>query len=367
MDEFSKARIGKYTGDILIQAHSKTYEKTFSSKKFYDVFDELILTAGYNIEADSQKYILYFHPENSIKINLFFGSGTYRIQKNDSTKADLIFNQSEHSISVIPRALGTIKIEIIDDLMIKSQIFNCLIFIVQCFKARLKLSPSIFQELDFTKVELFLYDFHENMIPISQMKFIDFTLDVLSFTDVSQKDFFKFSKSPNIFNQYLAQGMKFGSYRFVIYVDNYIKNDSNIPISSVSNEIEVYVYEKLTTIPNNLLLAPGCTCHVEIIGGPTEKAKITSNIELRIRVTEEKMIKLIKQEQNLYLVEGLGLGNGKLLFELFQKDSNLSLSVYEVSTRIEFVNNIEIHGFPERKVYLGASFRLLALSNIKKA
>ena len=111
---------------------------------------------------------------------------------------------------------------------------------------------------------------------------------------------------------------------------------------------------------------------MEVIGGPSEKAKIASNIELRTRVSDielrtrvsqKNMIKLTKQEQNLFLVEGLGVGDGRIFFELVQKESNMILSVYEVNFRIELVNNIEILGFPERTIYLGATFRLLALSN----
>ena len=99
------------------------------------------------------------------------------------------------------------------------------------------------------------------------------------------------------------------------------------------------------------------------MGGPSEKAKITSNIELKTRVSEETMIKLTKQEQNLFLVEGNTVGSGKIFFELVQKETKNVLSVYEVDLRIELVNHIEILGFPERKVYLGATFRLLALRN----
>jgi len=121
----------------------------------------------------------------------------------------------------------------------------------------------------------------------------------------------------------------------------------------------------ISSVPfqKNLLLAPGCQCHMKVIGGPSEKAKIASNIELRTRVSQENIIKLSKQEKNLFLVEGLGVGDGRIFFELVQKESNMILSVYEVNFRIELVNNIEILGFPERTVFFGATFRLLALSN----
>ena len=363
LDEFSKAKLGKYTGDIIIQAQTSSFERTYSHKTFHNIFDELILTVGYNVESDSQKYILYYHPDNFIKINLFFGSGNLKIQSNDTSIAHLIYNTTDHSFVVLPLNLGTLKLEIIDQSMIKSRILTCFIFIVHCYKAKLKISPSIFQELDYTKVELYLYDYHDYLIPVSQMKFINFTLDVLSYTDMSQRDLFKISKSQN-YNQFIAQGLKAGSYRFVVYLENYVENDSKIPLGRVSNEVEVHVYERLTTIPNNLLLAPGCNCHIEVVGGPSEKAKITSNIELRTRVSEENFIKLTKQEQNLYFIEGNRIGDGIIYFELFQKDSNETLSVYEVNTKIELVNNIEINGFPERRVFLGASFRLLALSTL---
>jgi len=361
LDEFSKAKFGKFTGDIIIQAHSSSYERSFSSQKFLDTFDELVLTLGYNVEIESQKFILYYHHENFLTINLFFGSGRFKLQTNDSSLAKLMYNQTDHSFIVIPIYLGTLKIEIIDELMVKSRTLHCFIFIVQCYKAKLKLSPNIFQELDYTKAEIFLFDSHENLIPIPQMKFINFTLDMFSFADSNQRDFFKISKS-QIYNQFIVQGLKAGSFRFIIFVENYIKNDAKFSVGKISDEVEAHIYEKLATIPNNFLLAPGCNCHIEVIGGPSEKAKITSGIELRTRVSQENLIKLTKQEQNLYLIEGNGIGDGKIFFELFQKDSNVTLSIYEVNTRIELVNNIEILGFPERKVHLGASFRLLALS-----
>ena len=343
----------------MIQVHSSSYNS--ASLSFHEVSDDLLLTVGYNIESESTRYTLYYHPDNSLEVNLFFGSGSFKLHPNDTSLAHIITNQSD-SFRVMPKALGTLKIEIYDEKMVKSRISTCFIFIVQINKAKIDLSPAILQESDYTKVEISLYDSYDNLIPISQMNLINFSLDVLSFTEINQRDLFKISKSTNS-NQFLAQGLKSGSYRFIVYFENFVKNDTKMLLKPISNEAEVYVYDKLNTIPNNLLLAPGCNCHMEVIGGPSEKAKITSNIELRTRVSQENMIKLTKQEQNLFLVEGQGVGNGRIFFELVQKESNIILSVYEVNLRIELVNHIEILGFPERRVYFGATFRLLALSN----
>lgn len=358
LDEFSRIRIQKYLGDLLIHAHSFSYVSS-PSVFFHEVSDELLLSVGYSVESDSQKYILYFHPENSLQINLFFGSGNFRFQSNDTAIGELIVSKND-AFTVIPKGLGTLRIEVTDEVMIKARTFVCTIFIVQCHKAKMTLSPSIFQEQDYTKVEIYLYDAHENLIPVPQMKFVNFWLDVFSFTDINQRDLFKISKSHN-FNQFIAQGLKAGSYRFVVYVENYLKNETKTVAGPISHEDEVHVYEKLSTIPNSLLLAPGCNCHIEVIGGPSEKAKITSNIELRTRVSDDRLLHLTKQEQNLFLGEGHGVGSGKVFFELVQRDNNLTLSVYEVDLRVELVNHIEIMGFPERRVFLGATFRLLAL------
>ena len=301
------------------------------------------------------------HPENSLQIAIYFGSGSFKLTPNDTTLAQITKNGSD-GFEVLPKALGTIKIEVFDEQMVKARVFICYVFIVRCHKAKITLTPAIFQEMDHTKVEIFMFDALENLIPAAQMKFINFDLDVLSVTDVSQRDLFRISKTNN-YGQFLAQGLKAGNYRFMVNVENYIREEGKRADEMVNSETDVYVYTKLTSIPNTLLLAPGCNCHIELVGGPSEKAKITSHIELKTRVSEETMIKLTKQEQNLFLVEGLTVGSGKIFFELVQKETTNILSVYEVDLRIELVNHIEILGFPERKVYLGATFRLLALRN----
>lgn len=368
MDEFSKVRIGKITGDIIIQANSIGFERVFSSHIHHqhEVMDELILKTGYNVESDSHMYILYYHHLNAIKINLLFGSGFFQIKQNDSnTLVDLQYNHSDHSIMARPKnLLGTVMLEIFDETMFKSQIHICYIFIVHCVKAKLLLTPSIFQESDFSRAEFWLYDSYDHLIPSSQFHYLNLSLDVFTLSDLSQREMFKITRpSPN---NYLIQGFKAGVFRFILMVQNTALNLENYNpafIMIMSNEIEAHIYEKLTTIPSNLLLAPGCICHMEIIGGPSQKAMITSNIELKIRISQQDFIHLSKQETNLYLAEGKLIGSGKIFFELYQRDYNLTLSSYEVNFRIELVNNIEIQGFPERKVYLGATFRLMALSN----
>lgn len=122
-------------------------------------------------------------------------------------------------------------------------------------------------------------------------------------------------------NNYLIQGLKSGVFRFILMVQNTVLNLENYNPSFMmimSNEIEAHIYEKLSTIPNNLLLAPGCICHMEIIGGPSQKAMITSNIELKIRVSQQDFIHLSKHETNLYLAEGKTIGSGKIFFELIK-------------------------------------------------
>ena len=212
------------------------------------------ITTAKDKESESITYTLYYHPNNSLQVNLSFGSGSFKLHPNDTSLAHIITNQS-NTFTVMPKALGTLKIEIYDDLMVKSKKFTCFIFIVQCQKAKLDLSPAIFQESDYTKVEISLYDSYDNLIPISQMNLINFSLDVLSYNDVNQRDLFKISKLPNS-NQFLVQGLKSGSYRFSVYVENYVKNDKKMLLKPISNEIEVYVYDKLSTIPKKSIISP---------------------------------------------------------------------------------------------------------------
>lgn len=366
LDEFAKARIGKFTGDVLIHALSTSYERTQPYiSQIHDIFDELLLSAGNNVITDIQKYILYCHQSNSLNIELLYGSKNFKIKQNDSSLLDLDYSPSSVTNMITVRSkgiLGTVKIEIFDEAMQKSQMCICYVFIVHCSKAKLFLSPAIFQEMDFTKATFSLYDSYDHLIPTSQFQYMRVSLEIFSLTDMSQKELFKIARAKN--DEYSVQGFKSGVYRFILHVQNSFAYDQHLENKLFSNEVEGNVYEKLTTLPNNLLLSPGCSCHLEIIGGPSQKAKVTSNIELRIRRSEEKLIHLTKQEQNLYHVEGSNLGSGIIYFELYQRDTNLTLSSHEVNVQIEFVNNIEIQGFPERKVYLGAKFRLLALSII---
>ena len=139
----------------MIQVHSSSYN--FASLSFNKISAEFLLKVGYNIESESTRYTLYYHPDNSLEVNLFFGSGSFKLHPNDTSLAHIITNQSD-SFRVMPKALGTLKIEIYDEKMVKSRISTCFIFIVQINKAKIDLSPAILQESDYTKVEISLYD-----------------------------------------------------------------------------------------------------------------------------------------------------------------------------------------------------------------
>lgn len=68
-----------------------------------------------------------------------------------------------------------------------------------------------------------------------------------------------------------------------------------------------------------------------------------------------------KTENGLYFIQAKRIGEAKISFELKDKVMEKVLSVLEVRVKIELVNHVEISGFPERKVELGSTFRLLAL------
>ena len=71
-----------------------------------------------------------------------------------------------------------------------------------------------------------------------------------------------------------------------------------------------------------------------------------------------------KTENGLYFIHAKQTGEAKISFELKDKVMEKVLSVLEVRVRIELVNHVEISGFPERKVELGSTFRLLALCKL---
>lgn len=88
------------------------------------------------------------------------------------------------------------------------------------------------------------------------------------------------------------------------------------------------------------------------------------NLELKTKIDNSMLFEFKKTENGLYYIHAKRTGEAKISFELRDKVLEKVLSVLEVGVRIELVNHVDISGFPERKVELGSTFRLLALRNL---
>ena len=112
-----------------------------------------------------------------------------------------------------------------------------------------------------------------------------------------------------------------------------------------------------------MLLSPGCSCFLELSGGPSEKAKIVGNIELKSKIEGNQLVDVKKAEMGLFFIEAKKIGEAKIIFELKERNNDKIISYLEVKIKVELVNNVEIMGMNERDIELGTPLRLIALCN----
>jgi hypothetical protein len=164
-------------------------------------------------------------------------------------------------------------------------------------------------------------------------------------------------------NQFSVEGKLRGDHRFVASAELPAGVIGIAPKRIQSNPVDIHVFPKLATRPGKLVLSPGCFASLEIVGGPSERAKAANSIDLTYSLDNTHSIQLTQQDANVFVAEGLAKGTNKLTFYLKNRDNQL-ISTLEVPATIADVDKVEILGMVDRKIHVGSQARLIAVAKI---
>jgi hypothetical protein len=355
-----------FVGEMKVRARSFAFKPAFKAGDgFAELSEELSLKIVQNPEAHPMHNLVFYHPENIVKISIFHGSRSFKVSVNDSSAVKLLHQKGE--ISLIPIKLATVAVKIEDTKLERAEPIVSIVEILQAKRATLRVSLSLLQEQSTAEAEVLVYPKDHNTdtpFPQSQHRFMNISLELESESSLAKRtEAFKVEKLGKENNLYEIRCLKAGYFKIYAKIPNSIIFD-NYPAVIDSNYVELHVYKRLEAHPSELLLAPGCTTNIELRGGPSEKSMIVKNIELRNSIDISGVVTMEKQRTHglMYGVEAKSIGETALNFELIHLESSQVIAYLVVKARVALVNHMEISGFNEGKVHLGATIRLIAMS-----
>ncbi len=82
---------------------------------------------------------------------------------------------------------------------------------------------------------------------------------------------------------------------------------------------------------------------------------------MNVVVSTEGVIQFSKHDNGLFMVKGLVSGSVDIKIDLKYKETQKVITSIVIDARVEMIDGVEILGMIDRKLYVGAIFRLIAL------
>ena len=355
----------QYTRLILTSTDGEaTLKATIESPAIKPVIsDEVSITIKNDIHLEPSQYVLFNHPENSFDIQVTKGSGEFGISVNDSSVVKFDYNRATQTIKVTPLKAGYAEISVEDRRLVNSKKAACNIIVATPSKIQLDTDSNVVEEGHSSLMTVTLYEPSGRAFRTQELRLMDISLALDSDSEYLKNYAVRITPHGTEGNQFNVEGRLRGDHRFVasaVLPAGVIGKD---PRRIQSNPVEIHVFPKLATRPEKLVLSPGCFASLEIVGGPSEKAKAANYLDLAYVLDNTKSIKITQQDDHLFIAEGLDKGTNKITFTLKNRDGQV-ISTLEVPVKIADVDKVEILGMVDRKIHVGSQARLIAVAKI---
>ena len=297
---------------------------------------------------------VYLREDNIFPLNVIKGSGDFNIELSDDSLASFNYDRNNRKIYLKPLKQGILIIKVKDNQLgksynyeIKSKIY------ISDVKKILLYGGGLLMNNKSTQLGIEIYDNFDNIFPEDQSKLINLQLnETIDGLDIT------FSENNSYIN---ATGHLQGLYPIIL-------RDMSSDI--LSNIAKIEVFDKLEVYPPYLLLVPGSSYTLSIIGGPQNK----ENVIIKYEIRDEKIANVTENYPEVYAkTYGETILKITLLYKYdYSKFFNINddkkiinrtdvLCIENVSVRVDFPDSVEILGGQDnRKIYAKSTIRLLA-------
>lgn len=153
-------------------------------------------------------------------------------------------------------------------------------------------------------------------------------------------------------DKFTIQGLKTGEYSIIASLKNY-KSKHFL----YSNVISLTIFPKLKSVPDKILISPGCETILQLLGGP----QVSADNVIILHINENPFaLKKTQINSQLFKLKGLSLSQGtfNLIFSVYSQRTNQTLTLIKVSVVIAYPETVAIEGIDGRKLIEKAMIRL---------
>ena len=348
-----------------------------------DVNHNIIISAFNSASIVPNYAKLFLHENNVYELDIINGSGDFNYNLSDPSIAKL--EVKGRKLLIIPLKIGHTFIYLKDNVFNNNDYVNLAKIEVNQIGDIVLMSPSNLIVGNEVKGLIKVYDNYNNEFSKEEIKKMNFTV---KYNKVNNNNCIEIEKN-SVIDYITIKGLNEGNQEFYVSSD-YISNNNNKKHVYKSNIINITVHNKLEVFPPNLLLYPGSTFTLKILGGPFSNLKLNNNNnsidsneyylkksylveeddiasidEIVPKVTAKKIgstiiniiIKYEPEENQFY-----NLSNHN---EYYRYLKETIFDTLNVPVQVAIPDSIDIEYANNRKVYKNSSIRLLSIIKLK--
>ena len=308
-------------GRTKARATSTGYLKSLS-KRFEEIRDEIQISSLDLLAVEPSEVVLYYHERNQAVINIYNGSGYFRIATKTPDVVRTVYDSAKRELILIPLKIGETTIEIHDEQLAVADPVTCSIKVVRISRLELFADKALLKAGEPAQLEVKAYA-GNGLIPANQMRYIDLVFKINGdiSTDIDTR-------------KMRLQLAKAGSYSITV------ESKEN---SVTSSPLYIDVYEPIWIFPSKIILLDGCKGFFEVKGGPSPQLRQKHNFSVKVSLPVSSL-KLDRIDDTTYSVKPENKKSFGVTAQLLRTDDLSVVSEAKAAVLIEDLEDLHILG-----------------------
>ena len=299
-----------------------------------------------NVEVLPGDYSIYLHRQNTLEVQILFGSGYFEVTSNSTDIIQFTYD-GFRKILVFPKRGGRVSIRVDDIGLVGSYPAYCNILISALAGLELK-EGGLIPVNSTIALNLTALDSEGKAFATEELKWMGLELALGG-------AFHQMGVSSN-YEEWVLKGFKIGEYQ--VYGLGYklqTRDDDRYTVRS--NVVVIDVFPPLEIIPPEVLLLPGAKYTLNYRGGPDPSKYNLYSIYTQWVMRDEKIAVI---DSNSGLVTALKIGDTPIVLQMIRKRNLLTQA--EGKIRVRLATGVGILGMgPGRTVLKDSATRLIAV------
>jgi len=355
---------------------------------------------------------LYLMENNSIYLDIMFGSGDFEFTVNKNELASYEYSRIDRKVKITALKAGVFTISI-KDRKIGIDHKSLAIVYISPIKSIELIGGGLLMINDTAQIQMKVYNIYDQVFPIDEVKKMKLVLDKNSFNNngvIIKSGETDYMENPDeLSNLNLLTSFEINSAfnsndkdSAIIHVSKFfyirgliadfysisvikeindlnkleiIINKSENSNTIRSNYVKIEVFKRLEIYPSSLLMVPGSQYTLSIKGGPSNEKIIVKKFKiLHENIASvglnEAQVRAFKVGQTILIItisireEDIISNDPNIRKE--KKNKEIILATQNVSVRVDFPDSVDIIGAYNRKIYTKSTIRLFASLKLGK-